>query len=197
MQEKKIIHGFSFGKAWPVLFWGWVLFVSVWIESAQIHEPQPSTSTHQYSGITFSDISFEQRDLDQTFIHLLARKGIFDSENATLHIEEPAMNGNMDGKPFSAKGNRGIINFARQASSLPSEIDLMELQGQTIMEGKDNRDEKITVKSDSMIFDNTNSRFLFPGACQIDSAIGSSNMENMYYDPKKGTLASINTLKSK
>lgn len=170
-------------RGWPLLFWGWMIFVSAWIELAQVENLSPTTfSIPTYSNISFRTIHFEQKYENQDTITVKAAKGVFDSNTHVLHLEEPILTYHPGGSDeiIHAKGNSGEIlaSIHGAYTDLPSEFTELTLTGDTSAEGKNWH-----VDADELTLNNVEKRLYFPRQSKIRiEQLTFQNDKVMYYD---------------
>ena len=185
-------------KIWPFLFWGWLVWVSLWIESAHFAEPATSSMVQSYSGFSFSKMNFEQRSLDGAFIHVTGHKADFDDNAKTLHITSPQFTylneKKTEVKPskasITAKGDKGIIQtmqVGQQTTALPSELLELVISGNVTAQGED-----WSATTSQLTFNNKEKKVYFSKDCKIKKGqMALNSSEEMFYNLTTSQLERI------
>ncbi len=174
---------------WPVLFWSWVVWVSLWIEHAPVREFVPPSSTQKFSDFQFTDMRFEQRDEDHSLLVVESPDARFHSSRKHFYLVDPVLTwqGKEDDPLFTAEGDVGIVSSHLSDTSLPSEFRILELSGDAHLT-RGGR----TIDSERMLFDNENRKFYFPDAFISRQRNGMmSKAKGMSYDPRTNRLMPI------
>jgi len=138
---------------WPILFWGWVVGVSLWLENIEVTDPTEQAQSGQFTNLNFKTMYFVQRYADGKLLNVKAPKAEFNSETRQLYIEYPKLTWNdvPNDRIFSATADVGLISANVGRSALPSEFNILNLKNNVIA-----TTQQVAVQSQQMIFDNRN-----------------------------------------
>ncbi|MBZ0258406.1 hypothetical protein K8I31_20225 [bacterium] len=141
----------ALGYLWPLLFWGWVFTMSMWIEWSPVNDPRALPSTLAYTGISFKGLRFEQLDATGGRIVVNAPTALFNQADKNFQLDSPELTWSKpaDNESFSAKGDSGQFIVETNISALPSEFNRMELTGNASAQSG-----KTAVDADRLVFDN-------------------------------------------
>ncbi|MBD3266979.1 hypothetical protein GF373_09945 [bacterium] len=182
---KSLLTALTLQKSWAILFWGWMIGVSMWLDQAPIENPREQGPQQRYSNFTFHEMQFEQRYESGIFIHVISQHAVFDKEQRKLTLKEPVLTQNDEkGNTVKAKGLEGTIHVSVTGSKtgLPSEFTELILTGNARAEGKDAEGEHWTVESSKLVFDNHDRRIFFPEKSTFLSSQGKTTVNNYMYD---------------
>ncbi len=190
---RKLYSPHLFVVLWPLIFWIWVAWVSLWIEHSPVHELVPAGSSQKFSDFRFEDMRFEQRFADNSFIIVHAPQAEFNSETKTFDLVHPQLywNTKENDNVFSATGTVGKVSSHVADTSLPSEFRLLELSQGAHFEGQGT-----IVDSSRMLFDNEKRLFYFPESFTLQTESGlTSKSKERYYNPMTKKTGPLQDLK--
>ena len=176
------------GALWPVLFWGWVIWVSWWIDGAPAHILSEQVASQKYSNIRFKEMRFEQKYVEETSLLVESPEAWFESDTGRLVLDQPMLRwqGGKDHRSFIAQAQHGEIQSTLTDSALPSEFRVLELFGQAQAKGQ-----STSVESEKMLFDCQTRLFTCPGQFTFHQAGLPMKGSGMFYDPLKDRIGAL------
>ncbi|MDP8242520.1 MAG: hypothetical protein P9L94_00455 [Candidatus Hinthialibacter antarcticus] len=172
------------GYLWPVLFWGWVVAMSFYIERAPVHDPRALPSSLAYSGISFEGLRFEQLGEDGGRIIVNAPSAYFNQTEKKFLLDSPelAWDNPAAEESFKATGATGQFQVETNVSALPSEFNRMQLNG-----GASAQSGQTAVDADRLVFDNELLLFEVLGSYELRIRASKSKRIDpqgaLYFDP--------------
>lgn len=175
-----------------LLFWGWVVVVSVWIEETSVDDPKMSY-TDSSSEIHFAGMHYEQQDLKGTRLILTSPKANYLSETKQIVINHPKLQWSSGDTVVKATGTIGLFDTNVDYSAMPSELMQLELKNGAFVEGM-----RFKVDSERIIFDNTRRRFLLPEPFSFQQEDGTQGQSpgGYEYDPVKDEFHPVQNTKN-
>ncbi len=164
-----------------LLFWGWVVVVSVWIEETSVDDPKMSY-TDSSSEIHFTEMHYEQQDLKGTQLTLTSPKANYLSEEKQIVLTRPRLQWRSGDAIVKATATIGFFETNVDYSAMPSELTQLELIKGAYVEGM-----RFKVDSERILFDNIRRRFLLPEPFSFKQEDGTEGQSpgGYEYDPVK------------
>ncbi len=164
---------------WTVIFWGWVILASLWIDTAPAEQLKIADTKQKLMNIEFSGMRFEQKYADGMQLIVEAPFAKIDEESDILILDKPVLTQTFgEDETYKAAGDSGIVNLKLDQSALPSSFEQLILTGNARAESG-----ATSVSTSKMIFDCSSQLFYCPQRYEFDLNGAFINGENMMYDP--------------
>lgn len=172
---------------WTLVFWGWVILVSLWIDNAPAEQLKIADTKQKLINIEFSGMRFEQKYADGMQLIVEAPFAKIDEESNLLLLENPVLTQTFgDEKTYTASGDHGTVDLKLDQSSLPSSFEQLILTGSARAESG-----ATSVFTSEMIFDCRSQLFYCPQRYKFDLNGAFIQGENMMYDPHTKKMQSL------
>lgn len=187
-------HEWIRNLAWPLIFWSWVLLVTVWLETLSLRAMYQDSGDKNSSSIVFRRILFQQSQQNESRISMQSTQAIYDNQSGQFLIEQPFIQYYQQ-KPdsllselvFSATGNMGYFTAQQTDSAFPSDFRFLTLTDGTQIHAVNMNSR---VDSESVLFDNNTRLFYFPDQFRFQrEKMGKGQSEKMVFNPIDGSMA--------
>lgn len=173
---------------WMIVFWGWVMWVSLWIDQVPAEKLKETNSSQKLMDIEFNGMRFEQKYNDGVQIVVEAPRARIDQDNKILIIEKPVLT-HIRGKDavYTARGEEGTISLMLdQNTALPSSFERLTINGNAMAKSG-----ATSVTSNRLIFDCSAQLFYGLGRYESDQSGMIMRGENMKFDPVNNIISNI------